>query len=477
MVDAGFTLSTGALDSVSITSGSVNGQATISWTPAEEQGGNSYTVTVTVSDGVGSVSQDVVFTAEEADNAPVFDEPTMPVVFSRKPGTITPFNPVSIDFNAVDPDTPPAEITYSLVGNAVSGAAINPSTGEFSWTPDVNTAPGDYTFTVRAAENSDQAMYSDYSFTLTVVEPIQINDLSPMDVTEGSAVTVTPTTNADNVSWRRLTWSLTDDAPAGVKINASTGKITWTPTETQGGQEYTFTVCVADEASSDSTTLTVSVTEIDNPPKFVRPANSGTNFVYPGAKLSVSFQAIDPDNSADSIAYTLVDAPWGVNLDATTGLVNWSIPYMYPSGVYNIVVRATEITRVNGIDSAGLYTDFTLRVEVASNIPQPPNYQNSPYFQDRFAIPDELAADLATRNSQDNNVETSADRVYGSYDTIFGIQFSGLSHSLGEIKQEEKAEDKEPEAPAPEAAQPDVLLTPQKKTQLNSKSVNLKKRQ
>ncbi|MBQ6617506.1 MAG: putative Ig domain-containing protein [Thermoguttaceae bacterium] len=470
---------TNAPDGMTITPGSVNGQATISWTPTEEQGGNSYTVTVTVSDGVGSVSQDVVFTAEEADNAPVFDEPTMPVVFSSKPGTITPFNPVSIDFNAVDPDAPPAGITYSLVGNAVSGAAINPSTGEFSWTPDVNTAPGDYTFTVRATENSDQAVYSDYNFTLTVVEPIQINDLAPVDVTEGSTVTVTPTTNADNVSWRRLTWSLSDDAPAGVKINASTGKITWTPTEAQGGQEYAFTVCVADEASSDSTTLTVSVTEIDNPPKFVRPANSGTNVVYPGAKLTVSFQAIDPDNSADSIAYTLVDAPWGVNLDATTGLVSWSIPYIYPSGVYNIVVRATEITRVNGVDSAGLYTDYTLRVAVASNIPQPPNYQNTPYFQDRFAIPDELAADLATHNAQNNVAAASAasaDRVYGSYDTIFGIQFSG-SHSLGEIKQEEKAEDKEPEAPAPEPAQHDILLTPQKKTQLNSTSDKYKKRQ
>ncbi|MBR5160666.1 MAG: putative Ig domain-containing protein, partial [Thermoguttaceae bacterium] len=113
---------TNAPDGMTIVPGSVNGQATISWTPTEEQGGNSYTVSVTVSDGVGSISQDVVFTAVEADNAPVFDEPTMPTVFSGKPGTITPLNAVSIDFNAVDPDTPPVAIAYSLVGNVVSGA-------------------------------------------------------------------------------------------------------------------------------------------------------------------------------------------------------------------------------------------------------------------------------------------------------------------------------------------------------------------
>lgn len=473
---------TNAPDGMTITPSSTNGQATISWTPTEEQGGNSYTVTVTVSDGVGSASQDVVFTAVEADNAPVFDEPTMPTVFSRKPGTITPLNSVSIDFYAVDPDTPSAEITYSLVGNSVSGATINPSTGKFSWTPDANTSAGNYSFTVRATENDAQALYTDYNFTLTVVEAIQINDLAPVEVTEGSTLTVTPTTNAGNVSWRRLTWSLSDDAPAGATINSSTGKITWTPTDAQGGQEYTFTVCVSDEASSDSTTLTVSVTEIDNPPKFVRPANSGTNLVYPGSNLTVSFKAVDPDVSAHEITYTLIDAPWGVSLDATTGLVSWSIPYLFPSGVYNITVRGTEIMYNNDAILSGLYTDYTLRVAVASNIPAPPSHF-SPYYQDRYAVSDELAADLAAQNAQNNVAAAasasaaSADRVYGSYDTILGIQLSGTSHSLGEIKPEDAAEEKEPETPTPESAQQDILLTPQKKTQLNSKSVNLKKRQ
>ena len=473
---------TNAPDGMTITPGSVNGQATISWTPTEEQGGNSYTVTVTVSDGVGSVSQDVVFTAVEADNAPVFDEPSMPTVFSGKPGTITPLNDVSIDFNAVDPDTPPVGVAYSLVGNAVSGATINPSTGEFSWTPDANTAAGDYSFTVRATETGGQALHSDYSFTLTVVDLIQINDLAAVEVAEGSTLTVTPTTNADNVSWRPLTWSLSDDAPAGAKINASTGKITWTPSESQGGQEFTFTVNVSDAASSDSTTLTVSVTEIDNPPRFVRPVDSGTNVVYPGAKLTVSFRAVDPDNTASGMTYTLVDAPWGVSLDATTGLASWSIPYIYPSGVYYIIVRATEFTYNNGAIVPGLYTDYTLRLTVASNIPAPPSHL-SPYYQDRYAISDELAAALASRYSQNNSVTASAAaiassavRAYESSDSILGFQLTGSSYSLGEIKPTDKTEEKEPDTPKAEPAQQDILLTPQKKTQLNSKSGKLKSR-
>ena len=482
---------TNAPDGMTITPSSVNGKATISWTPTEAQGGNSYTVTVTVSDGVNSVSQDVVFTAVEIDNAPVFDNPTMPVVFSGKPGTITPLNSVSIDFNAVDPDAQPAGIAYSLVGNAVSGATINPTTGEFSWTPNVNTAAGDYSFTVRATENDAQALFTDYSFTLTVVEPIKINELAAMEAEEGAALTVTPTTNADNVSWRQLTWSLSDDAPAGVKINASTGKITWTPSESQGGQEFTFTVNVSDAASSDSTTLTVSVTEIDNPPTFVRPTNSVTNVVYPGSKLTVSFQAVDPDNSAASIMYTLKDAPLGVSLDATTGLTTWNIPYIYPSGVYYIIVRATEISYDNGAIVSGQYTDYTLRVKVVSSIPAPPSHL-SPYYQDRYTIPQELVVALASHNSQNNAVTasaaaiaTSAARAYEASETILGFQLTGSSQSLGTSSLEEtkpdaeaeaEAEEKEPEASTPEPARYNIPLTPQKKTLLNSKYDNLKKR-
>ncbi|WP_289458281.1 hypothetical protein, partial [Klebsiella pneumoniae] len=56
---------------------------------------------------------------------------------------------------------------------------------------------------------------------------------------------------------------------------------------------------------------------------------------------------------------------------------------------------------------SGLYTDYTLRVAVASSIPAPPSNHLSPYYQDRYAVSDELAADLAAQNAQ-NNVTASA---------------------------------------------------------------------
>ncbi|MBR6435454.1 MAG: hypothetical protein IKS45_03000, partial [Thermoguttaceae bacterium] len=141
-----------------------------------------------------------------------------------------------------------------------------------------------------------------------------------------------------------------------------------------------------------------------------------------------------------------------------------------------IIVRATEITYNNGAIVTGLYMDYTLRITVAPSIPAPPSHL-SPYYQDRYAISDELAADLASRNSQNNSVTASAAaRAYEFSDSILGFQLTGSSHSLGEIKPTDKTEEKEPETPKAEPAQQNILLTPQKKTQLNSKSGKLKSR-
>ncbi|MEM3129373.1 MAG: Ig domain-containing protein, partial [Nitrososphaerales archaeon] len=63
-----------------------------------------------------------------------------------------------------------------------------------------------------------------------------------------------------------LTFSLVG-APAGASINPSTGVFTWTPTEEQGPDAYTFDVVVTDNGDpnlSDSETITVTVDEVES---------------------------------------------------------------------------------------------------------------------------------------------------------------------------------------------------------------------
>ncbi len=319
------------------------------------------------------------------------------------------------------------------------------------------------------------AMSNALTIEVETVAPVLADELTNNVIIEGVRFTSTASATDEHA----IRYSLVD-APSGMTINSTTGVISWNPDFTAGVPE-SITVKATDAAGNVAQKSYDVITVSDTPPRFVRPVSSETNAVYPGSKLTVSFKAVDPNNSADSIAYTLVDAPRGVSLDATTGLVSWSIPYSYTSGVYNITVRATEITHNNGAIASGRYTDYTLRVTVVSSIPAP-SIPLSPYYQDRYAILEELIADLAAQNAQNNvvaPVAASAAGVCDSSDTILSVQLSGSAQSLEEIKldAEAVAEEKEPEALTPEPVKYNIPLTPQKKTLLNSKYTNRKKRQ
>ncbi len=321
------------------------------------------------------------------------------------------------------------------------------------------------------------AMSNALTIEVETVAPVLADELTNNVITEGVLFTSTASATDEHA----VSYSLVD-APSGMTINSTTGVIRWTPDFSAGVLE-SITVKATDVAGNVAQKTYDVITVINTPPRFVRPVNSETNAVYPGSKLTVSFKAIDPDNSADSIAYTLVDAPWGVSLDATTGLVSWSIPYSSTSGVYNITVRATEITHNNGAIVSGKYTDYTLHVSVVSSIPAPPELLSS-YYQDRYAILEELVANLAAQNAQNNVAAIAAasaasvDRFYDSCDSILGIQLSCSSYSLEEIipDAEAETEEKEPEASASKPVQYYILPTPQKKTLLNAQYTNLKKR-
>lgn len=91
--------------------------------------------------------------------------------------TITAISPVTIDedalyqFQVVASDANPGQtLTYSLTGTVPSGASINSTTGLFSWTPNESQGPGNYTLTVRVADNGSPSLNSTSNFSITVRE-------------------------------------------------------------------------------------------------------------------------------------------------------------------------------------------------------------------------------------------------------------------------------------------------------------------
>ena len=148
---------------------------TFAWTPGEAQDGN-HTVTVRVSDGRGGEhSRDVQIEVREV-NLP----PELAVATAHE---ATELEPLEFNATATDPDTvgaeqTPNDLTFSLDGEP-DGAAINSTTGAFSWTPGADQN-GTHTMDVRVSDG----IYTD-SEAVTVT----VADSGPGSLPQGAFVT------------------------------------------------------------------------------------------------------------------------------------------------------------------------------------------------------------------------------------------------------------------------------------------------
>ena len=141
------------------TSAAINATSgAFTWTPAAA---GSYTFTVRVTDNGSPVLYDeetITVTVSEAtltNNAPVL------TAIGNKTATVG--QVLTFTATATDPDTDQTQ-TFSLTG-APSGAAIDASSGVFTWTP---STTGSFTFTIRVTDNGSPALFDEETITVTV---------------------------------------------------------------------------------------------------------------------------------------------------------------------------------------------------------------------------------------------------------------------------------------------------------------------
>ncbi len=205
---------------------------------------------------------------------------------------------------ATDANNPPEPLTFSLVG-APAGAAINATSGAFTWTPTEAQGPGSYTLDICVSDG----VFDDCDTTTVTVNEVNVapalGAIGSKTVNELVQLTFTATaTDADQPA-NTLTYSLVG-APAGAAINATSGAFTWTPTEAQGPGSYTFTVKVCDNGTPglcDDEDITVTVNEVN-----VAPIAIGqTAYASPGIPVDFALSANDPDG--DPVTYIIVRNP------------------------------------------------------------------------------------------------------------------------------------------------------------------------
>jgi len=158
-----------------------------------------------------------------------------------------------------------------LAPGAPTGASINPTTGQFTWTPTEAQGPGVYTVTVTVTDNGSPNLSDGETFTITVNEvnepPVAGNDQYTVD--EGGILIITAPGvlgNDTDSEESPLTAILVGGVSHGTLVFDSSGAFTYT----HNGSETlldSFTYRASDgELGSNIATVTIVINPINDPP-------------------------------------------------------------------------------------------------------------------------------------------------------------------------------------------------------------------
>jgi hypothetical protein len=266
--------------------------------------------------------------------------PTLGAIVNR---TVDEETLLSITASATDQDLPAQTLTYSLA-TAPAGMAINPTTGQISWTPTEAQGPGTYNVTVRVTDNGTPALGHTTSFIVTVDEvnvAPQLATPASQNVNEQSEMVLTINATDADIPANALTYEMLS-APPGATFNPATREFRWTPTEVQGPGNYEVTVRVTDNgapALSHSGSFIITVNEVNVAPQLVLPATPSVNEQN---ELVLTINGTDADLPANALTYEMLSGPPGATFNPATREFRWTPTEAQGPGSFTATFRSTD---------------------------------------------------------------------------------------------------------------------------------------
>ncbi|WP_257381778.1 tandem-95 repeat protein [Vibrio parahaemolyticus] len=232
----------------------VNGK--LVFTPAENFNGDAE-ITYTVTDGALTDQATVKVTVNAVNDTPVVESNIADQTSAED------FTPYTIDLNTAfsDVDNVDGELTFSVSGNSNIQVAIVNGIATITPTADWN---GSETLTFTATDPSGESVSQTVDFTVAPVVDIKADSTNVVEDTP----TIINVLGNDTFEGKDKVVSL--DAENGPKHGTVTvnndGTVTYTPDDNYVGKD-TFTYVVTSGGVSESTTVTVNVTPVNDKPE------------------------------------------------------------------------------------------------------------------------------------------------------------------------------------------------------------------
>lgn len=274
-------------------------------------------------------------------------------------------NSVSITLTATDFNIN-NELTFSVVNAPANGTlgdfgAVTCNSGSCSvtltYTPNGNFNGSD-SFTFKTNDTALDSNEATVNITVNAVNDAPTLSGVPISATIDELVAYTFTAQATDVDQSQtLTFSLVG-APAGASINPTTGEFSWTPTEAQGGTgtPFDFTVRLTDGIETVESNISITVNEVNQTPTL---DSIGNRTVYLGNTLLFTATGHDSDVPAQTLSYSLLNAPAGATIDSNSGAFSWTPSAGQAGAVYLVTVRVTDSYGANAEEQIAIGVAFT----------------------------------------------------------------------------------------------------------------------